>query len=487
MRDEHVRQDSVTIVVHSGARYPSDISVAPPQGEPSVPSAAYSALAECLQLAGLDSAAAGTAAWNPLRGLVRPGQTVLLKPNLVKESHPREAGGWCYMTTSGDLIRAVADRVFAALEGRGSIIIADAPQTDSSFDTICRLLGLQDLERAYASRDLRFGLIDLRCEEWTAREGVIVSRRKLAGDPNGYIRFDLGSSSEFHDHPGAGFYYGADYDSVELNSHHSGGRHEYLISGTAIRADVVISLPKLKTHKKAGITGALKNLVGINGDKNWLPHHTEGPRGDEHPDPSAVMRRFERDMVARVRGLSLRIPGIGPQIHRLARYAGRQIFGDTEAVIRSGNWYGNDTVWRMCLDLNKILAYGNPEGRFRLPLPTNRKPHLVIVDGIVAGQGSGPLNPDPVEAGLVMFGTNPASVDAACAVLMGFDPDRIPIVRNAFRARALALAEWHWRDVRAVSNRPEWNRPLGEIDPDSTFHFEPHFGWKGHIERSVRS
>ena len=40
--------------------------------------------------------------------------------------------------------------------------------------------------------------------------------------------------------------------------------------------DLVVNLPKLKTHKKACVTGALKNLVGINGNKDYLPHHRLG-------------------------------------------------------------------------------------------------------------------------------------------------------------------------------------------------------------------
>lgn len=438
------------------------------------------AIERCFGLAGLDIR-------NPFSRFISPGQTVILKPNLVKESHPRDPNGWRYTITSGEIIRTVANYVCTALGGRGSMIVADGPQTDSSFEAICRLLGLGDLERHSECPGVNCRLVDLRREEWVAKGDVIVSRQKLPGDPNGYVRFDLGGSSEFHNHRGAGSYYGADYNSDELNSHHSGGRHEYLISGTAIRADVVISLPKLKTHKKAGITAALKNLVGINGDKNWLPHHTEGPGGDERPNSGAGTGRIERDLVARFRRLSVSVPGVGTCVHRLARAAGRHVFGDTEEVVRSGNWYGNDTIWRTCLDLNKILAYGNPDGTLRAAIPSNRKPHLVIVDGILAGEGRGPFNPDPVEAGLVLFGTNPASVDAACAVLMGFDPDSIPIVKNAFHARDYPLAEWDWHDVPIVSDRPEWNHLLDDIDPNSTFHFKPHFGWKGHIERTARS
>lgn len=49
-------------------------------------------------------------------------------------------------------------------------------------------------------------------------------------------------------------------------------------------ADVFINLPKMKVHKKTGVTLSLKNLVGINADKNWLPHYSGGsPRngGDQ--------------------------------------------------------------------------------------------------------------------------------------------------------------------------------------------------------------
>jgi hypothetical protein len=312
-----------------------------------------------------------------------------------------------------------------------------------------------------------------------------VDRRKLPGDPRGYVAFDLGESSEFAGHNGAGRYYGADYDEGQVNRRHSGGRHEYLVSRTVIQADVFFNLPKLKTHKKAGLTAALKNLVGINGDKNWLPHHTEagwGQNGDERPAPG-LRGRLERSAARQLRHFALRLPGPGTWLLGRARRAGSRVFGDTEEVIRAGNWWGNDTVWRMCLDLNKILLYGNPDGTLRPAKPENRKPYLVLVDGIVAGEGNGPLNPDPVAAKVLIFGTNPASVDAACAVLMGFDPEKIPLVRQAFRCRHYPLAEWDWRDVHLVSNKPEWNGLLPEVPYESTFHFKPHFGWVGHIER----
>ena len=95
------------------------------------------------------------------------------------------------------------------------------------------------------------------------------------------------------------------------------------------------------------------------------------------------------------------------------------------------------------------------------------------------------MNPDPVPAGILVFGLHPASVDAACAYLMGYDPERIPVVRQAFRCQHYPLAEWDWRDVQLISTRPEWNGSLPDIPDEATFHFEPHFGWKGHIERTT--
>lgn len=450
----------------------------------SAPNPVYAAVRECFRLAGLDAENFGTPLWNPLGGLIRPGETVLLKPNLVKEAHPRDPAGWRYVMTHGSVVRAVADYVGKALDGRGRMVLADAPQTDSSFATIVATLGLDRIRDHFRGQGLEFDLIDLRQEEWTARDGVIVERRKIAGDPLGGIAYDLADASEFVGHEGAGRYYGADYDANVVNYHHSGGRHEYMIAASAIHCDVLFSLPKLKTHKKAGVTATLKNLVGVNGDKNWLPHHTEGPPrngGDERPDPGPI-HRLERALVAMLGRLSLRMPGLGPWLHRKARGMGRHVFGDTEEVIRSGNWKGNDTVWRMCLDLNKLILYGNTDGSLRDPVPAARKRHYSLVDGIIAGEGSGPLNPDPKDAGLLIFGVNPVSVDATCAYLMGFDPARIPIVRHAFEARGYPLADGGWTDLVLTSNHPGWSGRLSEITAE-TLRFRPHFGWTGAIER----
>ena len=469
---------------HPDARYPE----APFAEVSPDPNPAFEAVRRTLRVAGLDADRYGSAEWNPMGTWVRPGDTVLLKPNLVKEGHPRDPEGWRYVLTHGSVIRAVADYVVIALGGRGRIWLADAPQTDSSWAKIVQTLRLDALADFYAAKGVAFELVDLRREEWSHRDGVILARRPLDGDPRRYVAFDLGEGSEFHGHRGEGSYYGADYVTTEVNAHHARGRHEYLISGSAIAADVFINLPKLKTHKKAGITCSLKNLVGINGDKNWLPHHTEGAPsegGDEVPSWT-WRRRIERRGVKWMRAAAIALPGVGPRLFVRAKRAGRVAFGDTEVVVRSGNWHGNDTTWRMCLDLNKALLYGDVDGRLRAATPSSRKRYLTLVDGILAGDGRGPMNPDPVPAGLVLLGEDPAVVDAACATFMGFDPDKIPIVREAFRARGWPITDVAADAIEVVSDEPSWSGTLAALEPTALFRFRPHFGWVGHIEAAWR-
>ena len=453
--------------------------------QPSRANPAYDGVRRLFRLLGYDATNFGSKTWNPLGWLVKPGETVVLKPNLIKESHPRDPQGWTYVLTHGSFIRAVADYVYIALEGKGKVVVCDAPQTDSSFDQICRVLGLYALRSYYRERGVQFDLVDLRREEWESRDGAITKRKKLSGDPFGSAAFDLGACSYLSDHSGRGRYYGADYDVKEVNLHHREGRHEYLLSKTVMQADVFINLPKLKTHKKTGITVALKNLVGINADKNWLPHHTAGhpaAGGDEFPSTSLI-REVEAGAVNFLRRMAFRSPAIGGRLLALCKTAGRPVFGDSGKVIRAGNWFGNDTTWRMCLDLNRILLYGRPDGTMTEPANQPARRYMALVDGIVAGEGDGPADPDPLAAGLILVGTNPVAVDSAAAVLMGFDPDKIPLLSNAFQSNPYALAQGTWKDVRLISDFVAWTGRLEDLEPAACLKFRPHFGWEGHIER----
>jgi hypothetical protein len=303
----------------------------------------------------------------------------------------------------------------------------------------------------------------------------------LKGDPHGAIAFNLGSASLFYGHKGEGKFYGADYDSLVVNEHHHGDRQEYLVCATPVLCDVFINLPKLKTHKKTGVTLSLKNLVGINADKNWLPHHTDGAPssgGDQFPNLS-FKQKLEQVAVRNVRKMALSLPVLGPKIAQYLRKAGTKAFGGGDSVIRSGNWYGNDTTWRMVLDLNRCLLYGNPDGTLRT---SNPKRYYTIIDGIVGMEGAGPMQGDPVESNVVIAGSDPVAADMVAARVMGFDWRKIPVIREAFNLKEYPITFASPEDVFVESNVSEWTGSFLDVESREFLNFEPHFGWKGHIE-----
>ena len=71
------------------------------------------------------------------------------------------------------------------------------------------------------------------------------------------------------------------------------------------------------------------------------------------------------------------------------------------------------------------------------------RPHLAIVDGIIAMEGDGPIMGTPRAAGLLVLGTNLPAVDATCTRLMGLDPWRIALPRRRLRPARPDLADPH--------------------------------------------
>jgi len=414
---------------------------------------------------------------------IRPGERVVLKPNWVKEHDERHPGPnqWEHVVTHPSVIEAVVHWVAVRL-GHGSITICDAPQTDSSFAKLreyCQLDKLVERCRATYPK-IQISLLDLRPEEWHAVDGVTVSRKSLPGDPLGSTQVCLNEASEFVGYSGQGRLYGASYDVAETNSHHNGTRHEYLLCRTAMDADVFINLPKLKTHKKVGVTCALKNLVGINANKNWLPHHTEGTPdiGGDQFSAATTRSRLEHSWMGAAKRWINNRPALARPFVPVKKMA-RLIFGGTQKVVRSGNWHGNDTCWRMVLDLNKCFFFFDGAGKPR----TKAMRYLAVVDGVIAGEGNGPMSPDPKPCRVIMAGTHPVAVDFAAVTIMGFACEKLPLLRHAFQMKQLNFTSFSAEEIEIVSNRPAWNKPLIAINADDLFQFRPHFGWRGAIER----
>ncbi len=158
------------------------------------------------------------------------------------------------------------------------------------------------------------------------------------------------------------------------------------------------------------------------------------------------------------------------------------MLGDTLDVVRSGNWWGNDTIWRMILDLNRILRYARPDGTVAT---SPQRATISLVDGVVAGEGKGPEAPDPVRAGVIVAGSDFVAVDIVATTLMGLDYRQVPHLARALDPHPLPLTEIDPEDLVVLSNVPEWDGNLWELDPAAMFSFRPHFGWIGHVERGA--
>ncbi|MEN9571752.1 MAG: hypothetical protein RL172_2983 [Bacteroidota bacterium] len=347
---------------------------------------------------------------------------VLLKPNWVR--HSLRPNDECCLRTHDAFVLATLQVV---LEKKpASVTIGDAPVQSCNWDRAITeqfLAAVQQLSDKYA---IPVMVQDFRRVTFDPKLNNPNLERLPLSD---FVIFNLGKQSFLEEvsyqktNPFRVTYYNPD----RLVESHGPGVHKYCITKNLFDADLVISLPKVKTHQKAGLTAALKNLVGVNGDKDYLPHHRVGGtgfKGDCYPGGNYLRYWAElcRDKANRRQGKKsywywfkfssllwkLSLPG---KEHHLG-----------------AGWHGNDTTWRMVFDLNKIAVYGRPDGSIA------GEPQRVLYslcDGIVGGQGDGPLHPDPLALGIISFTNHAAFNDVCMGKLMGFDVNKIALLKTA--------------------------------------------------------
>jgi uncharacterized protein (DUF362 family)/Pyruvate/2-oxoacid:ferredoxin oxidoreductase delta subunit len=137
---------------------------------------------------------------------VRPGQTVLLKPNLLRRETPETA-----VVTHPEFVRAAAELV---REAGGKALIGDSPgaalpHTRRTLLHLYRACGLE------------------RVAEETGAELMLETSHAIVNCPSGRM-----------------------VKRLEMVT-------------PAIEADVILNLPKFKTHVYTRLTGAVKNLFGL--------------------------------------------------------------------------------------------------------------------------------------------------------------------------------------------------------------------------------
>jgi uncharacterized protein (DUF362 family)/Pyruvate/2-oxoacid:ferredoxin oxidoreductase delta subunit len=138
----------------------------------------------------------------PLGGItryVKPGQNVLIKPNMLAGKSPEKA-----VTTHPEIVRQV---ILMAQSAGGNIIVGDSPGLGKP-ESVARKCGILDVVEETGAHFAPF------------EESVPIT-------------LDAGTF------------------------------HHLEVAREALDADVIINLPKLKTHQMMGYTGAVKNLFGL--------------------------------------------------------------------------------------------------------------------------------------------------------------------------------------------------------------------------------
>ena len=449
----------------------------------------YVQVRELFRLLGCDIDNYNTPGWNPLGLLIEPGMTVLLKPNFVRSRHYEEKDPYA-MITHPSVIRAVADYVWVALRGEGMIIIADAPQYDGNWQELMELTGLERVRDLYNNkREGACEIRDLR-NYWSRKRHFPSMLIDLPGDPAGSVRINLGKESAVCEVADPKLLYGAVYHRQETVQNHSGERQIYELSGTVLNADVVISIPKLKTHKKVGVTLNIKGLVGASTNKNLIVHYSLGSHkdgGDQYPpnhftpmeERIIKTERWMYDTFLAKRSVPLEY------IHRSIYWLHGKLLKPLgvgvekkKRVLDVGNWYGNDSAWRMAVDLLKIIVFCDACGKLHKQ-PQRRL--FSVIDGIIGGDNRGPLEPDPVGAGLLIASGNYLAADIVATRMMGFDPLKVKTLNYLLNEEGWDYGVRDLEEIEVVANDGEVRNCLS--DKKNRFAaFRPHPGWVGHLE-----
>jgi uncharacterized protein (DUF362 family) len=317
---------------------------------------------------------------NPFREIIKPGDTVFIKPNWVahryRASCPKQHGLYTTITHPA-VIREVSRHVDRALGGDGEIIIGDNPSIDADFDALMREQALDSLTDELQTP---LSLLDLRPLACTDLKdyGERDRMAEKSGDPKGETIVNLGKESMLYG-LNPSLFRGVFNQREETIKAHSGETLLYGFSNSIYKADVFISIPKLKTHHKVGTTLNLKGLVGTVGTKNYLVHWREGfplIGGDAYPG----FWHWLKDQFSPVKN--------------------------------RGAWNGNDTIWRMVVDLYTGIQRGP-------------KKFFTVIDGILGGEGDGPFCPEPNESKVLLAGTNFLEADIVASRLMGFKVEEI--------------------------------------------------------------
>ena len=439
----------------------------------------YSLIRDSLHAFHLDDENYGTPYWNPLKDYIKPGNTVLIKPNWVmhynKNKKVKKDAMEC-LITHPSCIRAICDYCLIALQGKGRVIIGDAPMQDCVYKEMLEKSKYNVLLAFYKEKGQPVEYVDFRQLQSTFHHGVIVGKTFGNGIP---IEVNMSEHSQFLKSRSNNYDYQVDNYKKEVTQHyHNDVQHIYSVNQIVLQADTIINFCKPKTHRLSGLTAALKNSVGIIFNKASLPHRTAGSKldnGDAYLNQSRLKKFMDLILNKKIEledkhhiWLAYAIFGL----YGVLYYSSRTFCKDSYF---RGCWYGNDTIWRTVIDLNYILNYADKTGKV---CDISQRKILNFADMIVSGEHQGPCAPEPKYINAIIVAEDAAAMDATICKLMGFDARKILMMNAVINNDTF----YKFDEVKVTSNLKSINGNLNEITFPDEWRFIAHDNWKGHIE-----
>jgi len=350
-------------------------------------------------------------------------KNILLKPNWVL--HNLKPDDWMCLRTNENFLLATVKAVLN--KKPKSIIIGDAPIQDCDWEKMMDKNFIEAINELSVKYSTPITIKDFRRTTWNPTNNIVKTEQHPL---NEYIIFDVGNQSMLNAlcNNNKNPFRIVNYAPDTLAKTHKQGMHKYCITKDLFESDVVITIPKVKIHQKTGFTNSMKILVGVNGDKEFLPHHRIGGTkdgGDCYPGHNLFryLSEISYDKANRNRKINWKY-----QFYFFFCRAFWKLSFPKEEHSLGASWYGNDTCWRMVFDLNKVAVYGKKDGTI------SKEPQRVLYslcDGIIGGQGNGPLQPTPLPLGMVSFTNNAELMDVAYGFLLKLKHEKIPLLKKA--------------------------------------------------------
>ena len=346
---------------------------------------------------------------------------ILLKPNFVVQcKHPYDE--ICLFTHPKFILSTL--RVLLKCAPL-SIVIGDAPIQDCHWDELLPEYFYSGVKKLSEHYNVPIRVVDFRKVIFDHKLNQFGKSKRTEDD---YLIFDVADRSYLEPiTENKNKFRVTNYDPDRMALSHAKGMHKFCVAKEVFDADIVITMPKTKTHRMACITNSLKILVGMNGDKDYLPHHRIGSTsqgGDCYKESHFFRTMAERliDFANKHRGAFFFRP------LRLVVNVLWKLSKPTAEYSMNAGWYGNDTVWRMVMDLNTIAHYGRLDGTLA---QEKQRILYTLCDGIIGGQKSGPLEPEPLALGVVSFSNDPYLMGEMAGYLFGLNIEKVPLLREA--------------------------------------------------------